>query len=162
MSHGSLSRLTSGAARHRLETVDLEEKSCLAEGLALIALIDRRRDFLEAGYASMHAYGTGKLGWSDDRTLRRIQAARLAQRVPLLLERSKPAPKPERPAESVDSHAPAHVDRQVPRSARSKSARSVNRHALAHALRPIRQASKPAAVPNARSGAQVVARRTCS
>ena len=185
MSHGSLSRLTSGAARHRLETVDLEEKSCLAEGLALIALIDRRRDFLEAGYASMHAYCKGKLGWSDDRTLRRIQAARLAQRVPLLLECvrdgrltvtnacelsplltvenatellaaasfksklevrrlvlewSKPAPKPERPAESVDSHAPAHVDRQAGTpAAPSAPTESVDSHAPAHVDRPARR-----------------------
>lgn len=86
MHFNSLSQLAPEHARRRLEAVDLEEKSKLAEGLALIALIDRRRDFLEAGYASMHAYCTGKLRWSEQRAYRRIQAARLGQRVPLVFE----------------------------------------------------------------------------
>ncbi len=185
MSHSSLSQLSPDAALRRLEVADLEEKSKLAEGLALIALIDQRRDFLAAGYSSMHAYCTGKLGWSGDKTLRRIQAARLGQRVPLLLafvcdgritvtnacelatvltpensadlltaaafksklevrrlviERSRPAPKPAPPAESVDSHAPAHVDSSDgPAAEPSQPAEPTDSHAPAHFDRPARR-----------------------
>ncbi|MFN8588410.1 MAG: HNH endonuclease signature motif containing protein [Candidatus Eisenbacteria bacterium] len=138
--------------------MDLEEKSKLAEGLALIALVDRRRDFLEAGYSSMHAYCTGQLHMSDEQAYRRISVARLGARVPLVfpfiadgrltvtnacelasvltpenapellaaatfksklevrrlvLERTRPAPKPAPPAESVDVLAPAQVNPQA-------------------------------------------------
>jgi 5-methylcytosine-specific restriction endonuclease McrA len=82
-----LSRLSPAAARRRLLGVDLDEKAMLAEGLALIGLIDARGDHLEAGYTSMHAYCVGALRMSGDRALKRLQAARLARRFPAVLER---------------------------------------------------------------------------
>ena len=53
MNLSQLRKLSPDAARRRLDEVDLDEKSRLAEGIALIALIDQRRDYLAAGYSSM-------------------------------------------------------------------------------------------------------------
>jgi 5-methylcytosine-specific restriction endonuclease McrA len=82
-----LSQLSPEAARRRLLAVDMEEKALLAEGLALLGLIDARGDHLQAGYTSMHAYCVGALRMSGDKALKRLQAARLARRVPGVLER---------------------------------------------------------------------------
>ena len=68
--------LSPADALRRLDTVDLEEKARLAEGLALIAVVDHRRDYLAAGYGSMHQYCTERLRMSPDQALRRIQVAR--------------------------------------------------------------------------------------
>ncbi|MBI5169437.1 MAG: hypothetical protein HZA61_08120, partial [Candidatus Eisenbacteria bacterium] len=67
--------------------MDLEEKSRLAEGLALIALIDSRGDYLEAGYSCMQRYCIEHLRMSEAKTLRRLQAARLGRKFPEVLER---------------------------------------------------------------------------
>jgi len=78
--------LTPADAMRSLETIDLEEKSRIAEGIALIAVLDQRRDFLAAGYSSMRSYCMDRLRMSEDKALRRIQVARVALRVPGLFE----------------------------------------------------------------------------
>ncbi len=78
--------LSPEAALSRLDTVDLEEKSKVAEGISLVAVIDHRRDFLAAGYSSMLAYCTDRLHMSEDRAVRRIQVARVALRFPEIFE----------------------------------------------------------------------------
>ena len=87
MSRFAVDHLSPLAARRRLEEVDLEEKSRLAEGLALIALIDSRGDYLEAGYSCMQRYCIEHLRMSEAKTLRRLQAARLGRKFPQVFER---------------------------------------------------------------------------
>jgi len=78
--------LSPEAAMARLDAIDLEEKSRIAEGISLIAVIDHRRDFLAAGYASMFSYCNGRLHMSEDKAVRRIEVARAALKVPEVLE----------------------------------------------------------------------------
>ena len=47
--------LSPEVAMRNLGAIDLEEKSRIAEGIALIAVIDERRDYLAAGYSCMRA-----------------------------------------------------------------------------------------------------------
>ena len=78
--------LSPEAAMRTLDAIDLEEKSRIAEGLALIAVIDARRDFLAAGYSCMRSYCMGRLHMSEARALRRIHVARVALRFPEVFE----------------------------------------------------------------------------
>ena len=70
--------LSPEAALRALDAIDLEEKARIAESVALIAVIDHRRDYLAAGYPCMRDYCMGRLRMSEDQTLRRIQVARAA------------------------------------------------------------------------------------
>ena len=79
--------LSPEAVRSRLDVVDLEEKAKLAEALALIALMDERGDYLEAGYSCMQKYCMGRLGMSEEKTQRRIRAARLGRQFPQVFPR---------------------------------------------------------------------------
>ena len=73
-------------AMRNLDAIDLEEKSRLAEGIALIAVIDERRDYLAAGYSCMRSDCMGRLRMSEAKALRRIQVARVALRFPEVFE----------------------------------------------------------------------------
>ena len=86
MNRYSLTHLTPEAACRRLEQVDLEEKGRLADGLALIALIDKRRDYRAAGYSSMLRYCRGRLKMSEDKAAKRLQVARVARRYPQVFD----------------------------------------------------------------------------
>ncbi len=79
--------LSPEATRRRLDTVDLEEKSRLAEGLALIALMDSRGDYLEAGYSCMQKYCMGRLGMSEEKTTKRLVVARAGRKHAGVFER---------------------------------------------------------------------------
>ena len=78
--------LSPADAMRKLDAIDLEEKSRIAEGVALIAVLDHRRDYLAAGYASMLDYCMGRLHMSRDKALRRIQVARAALLFPEVFE----------------------------------------------------------------------------
>ena len=78
--------LSPEAALRSLAAIDLEEKSKVAEGVALIAVIDHRRDYLAAGHPSMCDYCVRRLHMSEDKALRRIQVARAALKFPELFE----------------------------------------------------------------------------
>ena len=78
--------LSPEAALRSLAAIDLEEKSRVAEGVALIAVIDHRRDYLAAGHPSMCDYCVRRLHMSEDKALRRIQVARAALKYPELFE----------------------------------------------------------------------------
>ncbi len=67
-------------ARARLDLICREEHHRVAEGLALIALIDSRRDFRAAGYSCMKTYCEQHLRMTPDRASKRLQAARAAAR----------------------------------------------------------------------------------
>ncbi|MCC6650110.1 MAG: hypothetical protein IT348_03055, partial [Candidatus Eisenbacteria bacterium] len=87
MSRFAVDHLSPLAARRRLDEVDLEEKSRLAEALALIALMDARGDYLEAGYSCMQRYCMEHMHMSEEQAQRRIRVARLGRAIPLLFER---------------------------------------------------------------------------
>jgi 5-methylcytosine-specific restriction endonuclease McrA len=78
--------LSPEVAMRNLDAIDLDEKSRIAEGIALIAVIDERRDYLGAGYSCMRNYCMGRLHMSEDKALRRIQVAHTALRCPELFE----------------------------------------------------------------------------
>ena len=78
--------LSPEAAMRTIDAIDLEEKSRLAESIALIAVIDHRRDYLAAGCSCMRSYCMGQLRMSEDKALRRIQVARVALRFPEVFE----------------------------------------------------------------------------
>ena len=87
MSRFAVDHLSPLAARRRLDEVDLEEKSRLAEALALIALMDARGDYLEAGYSCMQRYCMEHMHMSEEQAQRRIRVARLGRAIPLVFER---------------------------------------------------------------------------
>ena len=78
--------LSPEAAMRNLDAIDLEEKSRIAGGLALIAVLDHRKDYLASGRSCMRSYRVGRLHMSEDRALRRIQVARAALRFPEVSE----------------------------------------------------------------------------
>ena len=54
--------LSPEAALARLDVVYTSELSGAAEGLALIALVDERKDYLPAGYSCMKSYCVEHMG----------------------------------------------------------------------------------------------------
>jgi len=78
--------LSPEVAMSRLDAIDLEEKSKTAESVALIAVLDHRRDYLGAGYSCMLEYCMGRLHMSQARAFRRIQVARVALKFPQVFE----------------------------------------------------------------------------
>jgi hypothetical protein len=57
-----------------------------AETLAFIAVATERKLYLPAGYPTMFAYCVGELGFSEDATFKRTQAARAARKFPALFD----------------------------------------------------------------------------
>ncbi len=82
----SRTHLSPEVALRNLELTDLEEKDRIAEGLALIAVIDQRRDFSDAGYSCMRSFCIDRLHMSEDKALRRIHVARAALCFPDIFE----------------------------------------------------------------------------
>src|SRR6185436_1565012 len=78
--------LSAADAMQKLDAIDLEEKSRVAEGIALIAVIDHRRDYLGAGYSCMRDYCLSRLHMSEDQAFRRIHVARAALKFPDVFE----------------------------------------------------------------------------
>src|SRR5690349_17392051 len=67
-----------------LAALTKRERTVCAELIACLAIFDARRLYLPAGYASCFAYLTGKLGYSKSSAFRRITAARLHARMPVV------------------------------------------------------------------------------
>lgn len=63
-----------------------KEKEVLKEILCHIAEVDRRRLFLRLGFSSLYVYLTERMGYDGGSAQRRIDAARLSQQVPSVLE----------------------------------------------------------------------------
>lgn len=82
----SRTHLAPEVALRNLEAIDLEEKSRIAEGLALIAVIDERKDYSDAGYSCMRRYCIDRLHMSEDKASRRIHVARTALCYPDIFE----------------------------------------------------------------------------
>jgi 5-methylcytosine-specific restriction endonuclease McrA len=68
-----------------LEVVEKEQLATL-EVLSNLAEVERQSVHLWAGYRSLYAYCTIKLGYSEPAAVRRIKAARLLRRFPLVKE----------------------------------------------------------------------------
>jgi len=85
MFDSSLSQLGDGDLLRVLAALAAQERFAIAKLLALIGEVDRRRLYAAAGYSSMHGYCVGELHLSEDAAWRRIQAARIARRFPVLL-----------------------------------------------------------------------------
>jgi 5-methylcytosine-specific restriction endonuclease McrA len=68
-----------------LEVVDKEQQATM-EVLSNLAEVERQSVHLWAGYRSLYAYCTIKLGYSEPAAVRRIKAARLLRRFPLVKE----------------------------------------------------------------------------
>jgi len=63
-----------------------ESRGVEAELLVHLAEIDERRLYLERAFSSMFAFCVGELGFSEDAACNRINVARAARRLPVILE----------------------------------------------------------------------------
>ena len=82
----SLSHLSDSTLTSALASAATREQACIAELVAHIAEFDARGLYRGVGYPSMHLYCEAELRLSRDAAFRRITAARLARRFPLVFE----------------------------------------------------------------------------
>jgi len=64
----------------------LVERAASAEVVEHLIEIDRRRLFLDQACSSLYAYCIERLGYSENGAIKRMRVARLAERVPCVLE----------------------------------------------------------------------------
>jgi hypothetical protein len=81
-----LSVISNSDLLSRMPAVVRREREAAAETLAHLAEIDRRKLYLEQGCSSLYAFCVERLGYSEDGALKRVRAARLAARLPRVLE----------------------------------------------------------------------------
>ena len=86
MKRYALSHLSDDVLLRDLAAVVSRERSATAEVLAHIAEVDVRKLYLPAAYPSMFAYCVGELHLSEDAAFKRITAARMARRFPVIFE----------------------------------------------------------------------------
>ena len=79
-----LAHLSDGALLRDLAALVNQDRATTAALLAHLAEVDERRLFLPAAYPSMYAYCVGELRFSEDVASKRIQAARVARRIPAI------------------------------------------------------------------------------
>jgi 5-methylcytosine-specific restriction endonuclease McrA len=85
MDRFALDQLSDAALLRRLSELVAKERANTAELLALIAEVDARRLYADAGRSSMFAFCVRDLHLSEDEAGKRITAARAARRFPPLL-----------------------------------------------------------------------------
>ena len=81
----AVSHFSNDALIHDLKTLVAREHKTTAVLLTRIAEVDERRLYLQAAYASMHAWCVHELHYSEGAAYKRITAARAARRFPALL-----------------------------------------------------------------------------
>src|SRR5215213_3744653 len=86
MPHESLSALGDRELLDNLRRLVDRSNGVTAELVAHLAEVDRRKLYLRAACSSLHGYCASRLRLSDAAAFKRIQAARLAQRFPMVLE----------------------------------------------------------------------------
>jgi 5-methylcytosine-specific restriction endonuclease McrA len=86
MQNESLSALGDRDLLENLRRLVARSNAVTAELVGHLAEVDRRRLYLRAACSSLHSYCTSRLRLSDAAAFKRIQAARLAQRFPVVLE----------------------------------------------------------------------------
>src|SRR5262245_7162919 len=79
-----LSHLSDAALLRELAVLVSGDRVATAELLAYIAEVDARKLYAPEGHSSMHAYCVEELHLSDDEAYKRIQAARVARRFPVI------------------------------------------------------------------------------
>ncbi|MBI3539536.1 MAG: hypothetical protein HY076_04630 [Candidatus Eisenbacteria bacterium] len=84
MRNYSLSHLSDAALRRDLKEQSRKETGLTAWVLAHIAEFQERRLYREDGYASMYAWCVGELGYCEQAAYKRINAARVALRFPVI------------------------------------------------------------------------------
>ncbi len=62
------------------------KRAAVAEVIAYLAEIDRRRSYLDQACSSLRTYCIERLGYSEDETTKRVRVARLARRLPCVLD----------------------------------------------------------------------------
>src|SRR6185436_2897767 len=62
------------------------QRQLLARLLGYLGEVEQRELHLQAAYPSLYAFCLGRLGLSEDEACRRIEAARLARRFPVILD----------------------------------------------------------------------------
>src|SRR6059036_789283 len=86
MSTYSLSHLSDRALLRDLAALVAQDRVTTAALLAHLAEVDARKLYLPAAHPSMYSYCVHQLRLSEDAAYKRIQAARLARRFPLIFE----------------------------------------------------------------------------
>src|SRR5262245_4935322 len=80
----SLSHLPDQILLRDFATLVSQDRATTVELLAHLAEVDARQLYVPAGYSSMYAYCVDELHLSEDAAYKRIQAARVARRFPVL------------------------------------------------------------------------------
>jgi hypothetical protein len=86
MSMNAASRLSNGALLERMPVLVRAERAASAELLEHLVEIDRRRLYLDQACGSLYSYCQERLGYSEDESHTRVRVARLAQKLPGVLE----------------------------------------------------------------------------
>ena len=94
---GSLSSLSDTDLVTRMRALVLAERAASAEVVEHLIEIDQRRLFLEQACSSLYAYCMERLGYSENGAIKRVRVARLAERVPRVLEELRSSHSLDRP-----------------------------------------------------------------
>ena len=119
-----------------------DERRATASVIALLAELDERRLYLAEGYSSLFTYCTKVLHFSEHAAYGRIEAARVARKYPVLLERLEAGELTLTTIGLLATHLTSENQSHLIETARHKSKRDVE-HMVA-ALRP--QPAVPAVV----------------
>src|SRR5687767_10683343 len=82
----NLDHLSDADLLSRMPALVLTEHGAVADVVEHLVEIDRRRLYLGQACPSLYAYCVDRLGYSEDRALKRIRVARLALELPRVLE----------------------------------------------------------------------------
>lgn len=125
MTNISLSHLTDHALLAEAQRVVTHERQATAQVIALLMELDTRRLYLGEGYSSLFVYCTQVLHLSEHATYGRIEAARSAQRFPVILDLLADASITLTTVTLLASELTPENHRAVLESARHKSKRDV-------------------------------------
>ena len=82
----SLSSVSDSDLLARMPVLVLAERAAVAEVIEHLMEIDRRRLYLDQACSSLQRYCMERLGYSEDGAMRRMRVARVAQKLPIVLE----------------------------------------------------------------------------
>jgi hypothetical protein len=82
----SLSSVSDSDLLARMPGLVLAERAAVAEVIEHLMEIDRRRLYLDQACSSLQRYCMERLGYSEDGAMKRMRVARLAQKLPVVLE----------------------------------------------------------------------------
>ena len=82
----TLSAISDSDLLSRLPLLVGHERAAIADVIEHLLEVDRRRLYLEEGCSSLYTFCIERLGYSEDEALKRVRVARLAERLPRVLE----------------------------------------------------------------------------